>query len=129
TVEQLEQSVAAAHGWRDGRVARELSNLELTERLSGVMLARLSAELPGPESRTSLLLLTDTSEFPAAPAEGPIAPLPNLPQQRQIIALAASYARRTISKLPDFFATQETIRFQDTPINTQNAPRVLYQPL
>ena len=40
TVEQLEQLLAAAHGKPDAEVARQLSDLELTERLSSARLSR-----------------------------------------------------------------------------------------
>ena len=50
TVAQLEQTLAAAHGKADAEVARQLSGLELTERLNRVNFAKLKADLPGDKS-------------------------------------------------------------------------------
>jgi hypothetical protein len=116
TVDQLEKVLTAARGKPDAKVARQLSDLELTERVSAGSLSRWEASLPGPGSRRSLLLLADKSAFLDPPAtEIPAAAAPDLAAQRQIIALAVTYAAKTISKLPDFFATRDTIRFEDTP--------------
>jgi len=41
TVDQLEQSVAAVHSRPDADAARQLADLELTERLSSAALAHL----------------------------------------------------------------------------------------
>ena len=43
TVAELEQLLAAAHGQSDGKVAKQLSDLELTERASSIRLARWEA--------------------------------------------------------------------------------------
>ena len=48
TVEQLEQALATAHGERDGKLAKQISDMKLTERLSDARLARLENELPDP---------------------------------------------------------------------------------
>ena len=85
TVEQLEQLLAAAHGRRDVEIARQLSNLELTERLSTAKLARWAADLPGPEARRSLVTLADESAFLDLPgAEIPATAAPDFAEQRQI---------------------------------------------
>ena len=127
TVEQLEHVLAAAHGKPDLKVAKQLSDLELTERLSGAKRSRWEADSPGPESRQALVALADLSAFLDPPtAEIPATATPDLDTQRKIMAQAVDYAVRTISKLPDFFATRDTIHFEDTP------PRQLdtgYRPL
>jgi len=127
TVEQLEHVLAAAHGKPDVKVAKQLSDLELTERLSAAKLLRWEADSPGPESRQALVALADLSAFLDPPAaEIPATATPDLETQRKIMAQAVDYAVRTISKLPDFFATRDTIHFEDTP------PRQLdtgYRPL
>jgi hypothetical protein len=51
TVDRLEQTLAAAHGLPDAEVAMQLSDLELTERLSTAKLDRLETDLPGEKSR------------------------------------------------------------------------------
>ncbi len=116
TVEQLERLLTADHGKQDAKVAQQLANLELSERLSAAKLTRWEADLPGPGSRQALVALADSSAFlnppvPEMPATAP----PDAAAQRQIVALAVNYAGKTIAKLPDFFATRDTIRFEDTP--------------
>src|SRR6478609_5677121 len=116
TVEQLEQLLAADRGKPDAKIAQQLANLEITERLSTARLSRWEAALPGPESRRSLLILADLSAFLAPPpAEIPATAIPDLATQRKIMATVASATTKTISKLPDFFATRDTIFFKDTP--------------
>jgi VWFA-related protein len=116
TTDQLEKIVAADHGKQDAKVAQQLVNLELSERLSAAKLTRWEADLPGPESRQALVALADASAFLNPPAsELPTTAPPDVAAQRQIVALAVDYASKTISRLPDFFATRDTIRFEDTP--------------
>lgn len=116
TVEQLEKVLAAAHGKPDAKVAQQLANLELTERLSATKLSRMDADLPGPDSRRSLMVLADVSAFLDPPAtEIPATAPPDLAAQRQMMAEAVDYASKTIHQLPNFFATRDTIRFEDTP--------------
>ena len=130
TVDQLEGILVAIKGKPDPTMARQLSNLELTERLSAAKLSRLQAASPGPASRLSLLVLADLSGFLDAPAaDVPAVPTPDLLAQQKIISLAADYARQTISRLPDFFATGDTLRFQDTPGDLQATPIILPAPL
>jgi VWFA-related protein len=116
TVEQLERVLAAAHGKPDAKVAQQLSDLELTERLSAARLSHAEPELPGPDSRRSLTVLADESAFLDPPAaEIPATAAPDLDAQRQMMALAVDYASKTIHQLPNFFAKRDTIRFEDTP--------------
>jgi VWFA-related protein len=116
TVEQLEKVLAAAHGKADAKVAQQLSDLELTERLSAARLSHAEPELPGPDSRRSLTVLADESAFLDPPAaEIPATAAPDLDAQRQMMALAVDYASKTIHQLPNFFAKRDTIRFEDTP--------------
>lgn len=116
TVEKLEKMLKAAHEKPDARVAKELSDLELTERLSAAKLSRWEADLPGPESRRSLVMLADASAFFDPPAAEILAALPpDLAAQRQIVSLTVDYATRTIHRLPNFYATEDTIHFEDSP--------------
>ena len=116
TVEELEQVLAASHGKQDAKLAQQLSELELTERLSGARFSRLEATLPGAESRRSLVVLADVSAFLDLPAaEVPATAPPDDAAQRQMIALTMKFTGKTISGLPNFFATRDTISFEDTP--------------
>lgn len=79
TVAELEQTLAKAHGMADAEVARQLSDIELTERLSTAKLDRLETDLPGEKSRQALMILADTSAFlnPSAaeiPSQAPPGP-------------------------------------------------------
>jgi hypothetical protein len=51
TVAQLEQVLAATHGRPDAKVAQQLLNMELTERIIPARLSILKAELPGTKAR------------------------------------------------------------------------------
>src|SRR5271163_2187957 len=116
TVEQLEQLLATAHGQPDAKVAQLLSDLELTERLNTATRSRLESDLPGPQSQRSLTVLTDVSAFLAPPAaEIPATAAPSLAEQRQMMALTVQYVEKTITRLPNFLATRETVRFENTP--------------
>jgi len=118
TVEQLQQAVAAAHGKPDKAVAQSLGNLELTERLSTARLERLKADLPGDQARLALLALADASAFLDLPAaDVPPVAAPNSVTQGQIISRAADFVVATISKMPNFFATRTTTRFQDMKVS------------
>ncbi len=131
TVEQLQQMLAGLHGKRDDEAARQLSNLELVERLSSDKLALWQADLPGPEARQCLTNLARESVFLDLPrGELPSLPPPDLPEQRRIMALTVDYVSKTTHQLPNFYATRETTRFEDTPQgHGRNGSFVPYQPL
>jgi len=113
TVSQLEQMLSNARVTPDLSLALELSDLELTERLTSARADPLSAELPGPYSRRSLLVLADMSAFLDPPADETAAnPPPDLDAQRKMIALTSEYLNKTLHRMPDFFATRETTSFQ-----------------
>src|ERR1035437_8250507 len=63
TVRDLGQIIAASRGKSDKEVARQISRLVLTERLSTVQLDRLRSQLPGDTSRLALLAIADASVF------------------------------------------------------------------
>jgi VWFA-related protein len=116
TAGELEQLLAGARSMPDAKVAQELSGMELTERLSAARFSRLDAELPGPESRRGLMVLSDLSAFQSLPAsEISAIPAPDLAAQRKMIARTVDYAVKTVSGLPNFFATRVTTRFENSP--------------
>jgi hypothetical protein len=59
--------------------------------------------------------MADAAAFLSLP-EGdiPSQPAPDLAEQRHIVSLAVGYVAKTVPKLPDFFATRTTIRYEDT---------------
>ena len=116
TVEQLEQALAAARDKPDADVAEQLSDLELTERLSTTNRAKLRAEMPGEKAQQALTAVADRAEFLNLPAtEIPGTPAPTPSEQRQMMALVVTYVTKSVHQLPNFFATRETTRFEDRP--------------
>jgi len=132
SVEQLEQTLAEAHGEPDAQVAHRLANLELTERLSEPRRMRLDADLPGTDARQALMNLTNASEFLDLPkAEIPNTPPPDRATQTAMLAKARDYVLKTILKLPNFFAIRETANFEGVPaisrVEAVNGPK--FEPL
>ncbi|MDR3726325.1 MAG: VWA domain-containing protein [Terracidiphilus sp.] len=131
TVDQLEQIVATASGKSDAKIAQQLANLELTERVNATRFSRMEAALPGVDSRRALVVLADLSAFLAPPAaEIPATATPDFAAQKQIVSLAVDYASKTIAQLPNFYASRDTIHFEDTPPGQHaNASVIPYEPM
>jgi hypothetical protein len=114
TVAQLEQEVTSLQGKADASAARQLADLQLTERLSAARFARLQTESSGPKARQAILILADTSEFlNLPPSEVPQTSAPDLPTQRHILMQAITYVTQTVHQLPNFSASRVTTRFED----------------
>ncbi len=125
TVEMVDQLLIYAHGKSDAKVAEQLFDLELTERVSPTMLERWNAELPGPRSRQAMVALADASMFLRLPPELiPSNPEPARDAQTSLLALAAKYVEDTIPKLPNFFATRESALFSDEPLRVNTMTMV-----
>jgi hypothetical protein len=111
--EQLEQMLAGSNREPDVKVAKQLSDLELTERLSAARLARCEANLRGPDARRALIALADRSSFLDPPiSEIPTIAEPDPQAQRRMIALSEDYVKKAIHQLPNLYATRVTISFQ-----------------
>jgi hypothetical protein len=120
TMQQFEKVVASVHGRPDGDAADMFSQLELTERLSSARAARFKESLPGPRAKGALLILADASAFLPLPADETLSdPTPDPVVLRALIDSATQYASQTLSKLPNFFATRQTILFMDAPPKPQ----------
>lgn len=129
TVAQLDQLLSLNRGKTDNVVARQIAGLELSERLPASLSVRLDSAAPGPETRQALLVLADLSAFVSPPASAiSTRAAPSLAAQHQIISLAAGFAKKTITHLPDFFATRNTLRFEDTPSHFGHSLIIPYQP-
>jgi hypothetical protein len=116
TIAQLEQILVALKGKSDSRTAHVLSGLELTERASSMRLIRWEREFPGSRARKAFTLLADASGFLDLPSEDiPNTPAPDDAAQQMIFEKAIAYAHNTIPKLPNFYATRETMHFDDSP--------------
>lgn len=119
TVAQLEQTLAAdfASHRTDDQIAHKLDDLEPSERLTTTALDRLGASFsPGPKAALALELLADRSAFLDPPAsELPATASPDPAAQQRMVQAARGYAIQTLSRLPNFFATLTTYRFDDSP--------------
>jgi len=122
TVQQLEQALDKLHGVKDDKLAQQLSDMELTERLSSAKLASLKARVSGTKSWAALVAVADASAFlDPPPSEVPSRPPPDLAAQRVMQSRAVDYLLQTIPKLPDFFATRTTMRYRELPIHEKQA--------
>jgi hypothetical protein len=127
TVEEVQRILAENKGKPDEEVARQLYGLELTEKMSSARLKSLEQNVTGKKGRWALVALADASVFlsPAAEDVLPQSP-PELNEQRRMIASTVDYLGKTLPKLPNFYATRTTVRFDDGPlkkrarVNSQN---------
>jgi VWFA-related protein len=116
TVEQLEHALSTVGSSSDAEVARQLSGMELTERLSTARLATLEATLRGKKARQALVALADESAFLAPPAgEIPSTAAPDAATQRLIMSRTVGYVNKTIPKLPNFFANRTVVEYHERP--------------
>jgi VWFA-related protein len=116
TVEQLERTLVGARGESDAKLARRLSDVELSERLSKAKLVSWTASLRSKRARQALVALADASAFLGPPpAEIPADAPPEAGAQRSMISLAVDYLNKTIPKLPNFYATRTTVRYEEPP--------------
>jgi hypothetical protein len=119
TVEDLEHVLQASVTVSDEQMARRLSDMELTERLSSVRLVGLEALLRGKKARQALIALADQSVYLDPPAVEVLATAPpDANTQRQMILRAVQYVNQTLPGLPNFLAERTTILYQ------QAEPRV-----
>jgi VWFA-related protein len=116
SVAELEQLLAANKGKSDGHIAQQLSELELTERVSLARLARWEKDFNGRKTAEELMKLADSAAFLKPPAEDVIRdPAPDGETQTRMFDLAMEYVRKMFSELPNFFATRATTHFEDMP--------------
>jgi hypothetical protein len=117
TVAQLRQTLAALHGKSDKKVATQLAEMELTERLSRAEFDEISKTLPGQGSRNALLALEDASMFLDPPASELLPdPTPDAQAQRQMLTRAAELAGDQADRIPNFLAMRSTEHFQDVRV-------------
>jgi hypothetical protein len=134
SIAQLEQTLTAIHGKPDAQIARQLSELELTERLNPAKLAQWQKEFSGSDTRQALIALADQSAFfDPPPAENPTTAAPDADSQRQLLQQAEQRVAETLTKLPNFFADRKINLFEDTPAHqgpaSVSSAYVPYRPL
>lgn len=114
SVAELQRVLVHAQGESDRSLAKELSTMELAERLSDSACERLKEDLRGNRSREALQVMADASAFLQLPAaEIPHRPAPDVATQRQILALTAEYVIRQAHVLPNLYATRLTVGFRN----------------
>jgi VWFA-related protein len=115
SIDQMEQLLTKLHGKPDGKVAGDLEDVQLAERVSPARLARWEAEFPGKHTQEELIKLADLSTFLNPPASDVLRdPPPDANTEERMLALAEDYVRLTTVRLPNFYATRETTHFEDT---------------
>ena len=118
----MEELLATLEGMPDGKVAGELDNVRLTERVSPARLARWEAEFPGSRAHRELMKRADISAFLDPPASDVIPdPPPDQETQRHLLWMAEQYAGAAMSRLPDLTATRETTHFEANSSRTGDA--------
>jgi VWFA-related protein len=126
TVAELKQILEAAHG--DAEAAKQLSTLELTERLDEAPL--LSFAKYGKKTEQALTMLADASTFlPPPAAEISADAPPDAETQKHLLSLAANYLQQIIPNLPNFFAERATTRYQETAVFDAANRRVEDEPM
>jgi VWFA-related protein len=120
TVHELRLALDAAGGEGDGELAKELTGLELSERLSSKDLNEWKSRLRGKRSKMALTALADGSVFRDPPASDVTAdPAPDHEAQVLILKRTVEYLAQVMPRLPDFFATRTTIQFEQRSV-TEN---------
>ena len=118
TVAQLAETLSTAIALHrsDEEIARQVGGLELSERLTVATLDRFAARLPlQPRTALALQLLADQSEFFDLPPEEKISAAPPADaEQEKMLAAARAYAVQTWGRLPNFFVSRLTTRFDNT---------------
>jgi len=130
TIQQLEQVLSASRKKADADLAWQIADQQLTERLSARREAELDAGLPGEMSRQALRAVGDASQFlPPPVAEIPATANPSLAEQKRMMGLVVTYVHDTIPRLPNFFATRKSDRFEDTPQMLNVETLLPYRPM
>lgn len=130
TVAELEQILGSVERKRDSEVAHQISDLQLTERLSEAKLSDWLTRIHGSQSQQALTLLADLSAFlplPSSPAADD-AP-PSTAEQRQLLSRAENYVLHALPRLPNFYAERTATRFLETSSFDEFNGRIQLHPL
>lgn len=113
SVSQIEQLLSTLHRQQDAKVARQLSSLEPTERITSTKLAYWITDFPGDLTHQALTALADASAFLDLPqADLPAIAPPDPATQKQIMLRILDYVSKTVHKLPNFSAQRNTAYFE-----------------
>jgi len=123
SIDEMEQLMSKLQGKPDAKVASELDDVQLTERVSMARLERWNKEFPGSKTHEQLMKLADLSAFLNPPASDVLRdPPPDTETQQRMLWMAVQYVQKTLSRLPNFFATRETTHFEDTLAQHASSP-------
>jgi hypothetical protein len=127
TVAEMKARLEELRGKRDSRVAGQIRNMLLTERLSRTRLAQLEEEFPGKETYQELTILADRSDFLKTP-DGDLNSdaAPSLDERRKLLALTVEYVKKAASRLPNLVAMKRTISYEEAPVSAYMAYESLH---
>ena len=126
TVAQLEQFVAAAQSKSDKDIAKQLEEMQLTERLTTARLDRMESQLTGILPKRALLALADASAFLDVPKADELAlAVPDAATQGKILSRAADFVEATVTRMPDFLATRTRARFENLKFGRMSSEPLL----
>jgi hypothetical protein len=100
----------------DGKIARSLRNIKLSERVDEELIEALEGEGAGPETVAELERLRALSRGlpgPQTAADLPNLAAPALDEQRPVLEQARAAALEYARSLPDFICTQRVRRYDD----------------
>jgi hypothetical protein len=102
---------------QDANLASQINRLQLSERLNISTLDEILAHHNlGIQTKQALTLLADRSALLDPPAsEQPDRPAPTAADQKEMLEAARAYVFKTLTHLPNFFATRMTERFYGIP--------------
>ncbi|MCP5109288.1 MAG: hypothetical protein GY953_00475, partial [bacterium] len=120
-VKQLIQFISSSIdlGHQDGKVAKYLKGVTITERLEDRTIESLQGLGAGPKTVQALRRLREasaglpTAAPPKPKSKRPPPPPPSISEQNRIIEEVRNYAMNYTSRLPDFICTQVTRRYGD----------------
>ena len=116
TVKQFDSILTEAHSSHqsDDALTRQLTDVRLTERLTGDHLQKLIALSPGPKATQALDAIAGMSAFLDPPSnELSSMPPPDLATQKALMARTVNYVLHTLPALPNFLATRLTRQYID----------------
>lgn len=118
SVAQLEEFLTSKQAMKesDAEIADRLSEVVLSEELTGPTLARILSKInQGPRTAEQIELLAESSVFNVPPAaELPRELAPDSAMQQKMIEAARAYVNGAIRSLPDFLAVRVTRSFENT---------------
>jgi len=113
SVAELQRIVTGRKRKSDAKLARQLSRIELGERMSDATLQTLKKGLPGPKSRSALLAIADASAFLPPPPADVLEQAPPIAAERtHMLSLTVDYLRNVFRRLPDFYADETVVRYE-----------------